>query len=78
MKGYYTVNGYMGFVDGEYQLFASESDYMEWMEEQEVVYLKSNFGEFKAETDFELSGLDADERREALEDAGLDPDNNDF
>lgn len=33
MKGYHTVNGYMGFVDGEYQLFASESDYMEWMED---------------------------------------------
>lgn len=33
MKGYYTVNGYMGYVDGEYHLFASESDYMEWMED---------------------------------------------
>lgn len=34
MKGYHTENGYMGYVDGEYQLFASEADYAEWMEEQ--------------------------------------------
>ncbi|BDZ75950.1 hypothetical protein Lac2_22700 [Claveliimonas bilis] len=33
MKGYNTENGYMGYVDGEYQLFASEADYAEWMEE---------------------------------------------
>lgn len=32
MKGYNTDNGYMGYVDGEYILFASEADYMEWME----------------------------------------------
>lgn len=31
MKGYHTGSGYMGFVDGEYLLFASESDYREWM-----------------------------------------------
>lgn len=29
MKGYYTGNGYMGFVEGRYILFASESDYYE-------------------------------------------------
>lgn len=34
MKGYTTENGYMGFVNGNYQLFASEADYKEWMEEQ--------------------------------------------
>jgi hypothetical protein len=42
--------------------------------------------EESSQTDFELSGLDADElelmdadeRREALEDAGLDPDEYDF
>jgi hypothetical protein len=42
--------------------------------------------EESSQTDFELSGLDADElelmdadeRREALEDAGLDPDDYDF
>ena len=27
MKGYNTENGYMGYVDGDYRLFASESDY---------------------------------------------------
>lgn len=32
MKGYTTDNGYMGYVNGGYQLFASESDYKEWME----------------------------------------------
>lgn len=33
MKGYIVHNGYMGYVDGRYQLFASEGDYMEYMEE---------------------------------------------
>lgn len=33
MKGYNTENGYMGYVDGGYQLFASEADYLEWMED---------------------------------------------
>lgn len=33
MKGYHTENGYMGYVDGGYQFFASESDYEEWMED---------------------------------------------
>ena len=32
MKGYFISEGYMGFVDGEYVLFASESDYREYME----------------------------------------------
>lgn len=32
MKGYNTQSGYMGYVDGEYLLFASESDYLEWIE----------------------------------------------
>ena len=32
MKGYNTDNGYMGYVDGEYILFASEADSLEWME----------------------------------------------
>ena len=32
MKGYHTENGYMGYVDGEYLLFASEADYREYME----------------------------------------------
>lgn len=32
MKGYHTPDGYMGYVAGEYQLFASEADYQEWLE----------------------------------------------
>lgn len=32
MKGYFISEGYMGYVDGEYILFASESDYREYME----------------------------------------------
>jgi len=32
MKGYTTSCGYMGYVDGEYVLFASEQDYREYME----------------------------------------------
>lgn len=31
MKGFNTNDGYMGFVDGKYILFASESDYNEYM-----------------------------------------------
>lgn len=27
MKGYTVDNGYMGYLDGGYQLFADESDY---------------------------------------------------
>ena len=33
MKGYYTESGYMGYVDGRYMLFASESDYVSWITE---------------------------------------------
>ena len=32
MKGYNIADGYMGLVDGEYLLFASEADYKEYME----------------------------------------------
>lgn len=31
MKGYSTENGYMGYVDGKYMLFASENDYREYL-----------------------------------------------
>ena len=31
MKGYFVTDGYMGLVDGEYRLFADESDYYEYM-----------------------------------------------
>ena len=33
MKDYNTSNGYMGYVDGEYILFASDQEYFEFMEE---------------------------------------------
>jgi len=31
MKGYDVKYGYMGLVDGEYCLFASESDYLDYV-----------------------------------------------
>ena len=34
MKGYTTADGYMGYVDGEYQFFACEADYRECLEDQ--------------------------------------------
>ena len=33
MKGYVTSNGYMGYVDGNYILFASDKEYFEFMED---------------------------------------------
>lgn len=33
MKGYTVENGYMGYVDGAYMLFASETDYTEYVEQ---------------------------------------------
>lgn len=33
VKGYFVSNGYMGYVDGEYLLFADESDYMDYIED---------------------------------------------
>ncbi len=35
MKGYYVTYGYMGYVDGQYRLFASEEDYCDYMEEDD-------------------------------------------
>ena len=32
MKGYIVGDGYMGFVDGRYILFASEEDYRDYLE----------------------------------------------
>ena len=34
MKGYSVSEGFMGYVDGEYMLFASEDDYRDYMEQQ--------------------------------------------
>lgn len=33
MRGYFTASGFYGLVDGEYTLFASESEYYEIMGE---------------------------------------------
>ena len=33
-KGYYLPCGYMGIVDGEYRLFATEQEYLEFLEER--------------------------------------------
>ena len=33
MKGYNTENGYMGYVEGRYVLFACESDYLDMIAE---------------------------------------------
>lgn len=35
MKGYNLQDGYMGFVGGEYILFASEAEYREYVEDEE-------------------------------------------
>ena len=37
MKGYVVENGYMGYLDGKYVLFADESDYEEVYEEQSTL-----------------------------------------
>ena len=33
MKGYVVASGYMGYIDGEYILFADEQDYRELFDE---------------------------------------------
>lgn len=33
MKGYATADGYMGYIDGEYQFFATEADYRDYLED---------------------------------------------
>lgn len=35
MKGYHVPYGYMGYVEGKYMLFASESDYIDYVEGEE-------------------------------------------
>lgn len=34
MKGYNTASGYMGYVEGVYMLFATEEEYVEYLEER--------------------------------------------
>ena len=36
MKGYVTASGYMGYVENEYILFASEDDYFEYVDSLNV------------------------------------------
>lgn len=31
IKGYFVPAGYMGYVNGQYRLFASESDYLDFL-----------------------------------------------
>lgn len=33
MKGYVVDNGYMGYVNGSYMLFADEADYIDYINE---------------------------------------------
>ena len=33
MKGYVVSNGYLGYVNGKYMLFATETDYIEYVDE---------------------------------------------
>lgn len=35
MKGYNTTAGFMGYVNGQYVLFASENEYFEYLEESD-------------------------------------------
>ena len=35
MKGYIVAYGYMGYINGEYHLFATETEYVEMFREQE-------------------------------------------
>lgn len=37
MNGYYISTGFIGFVNGRKMLFATDSDYYEYMEEHEDV-----------------------------------------
>ena len=39
MKGYDTSNGYMGYVEGKYILFASEQEYFEFMHYRGYIYV---------------------------------------
>lgn len=35
MKGYFTKFGYLGYADGKWMLFATESDYYDYVEDAE-------------------------------------------
>ena len=44
IKGYFVSEGYMGYVDGEYQLFADERDYVEYIEDYPFRFLTLAYG----------------------------------
>ena len=35
MRGYFTAGGYCGLVDGKYLLFSDESEYYEYLREED-------------------------------------------
>lgn len=43
VKGYIVPEGYMGLVKGKYQLFASETEYYEYMLENKEVWAKNEY-----------------------------------
>ena len=43
MKGYVTASGYMGYVENEYILFASEDDYFEYVDSLNFKLMSSVF-----------------------------------
>ena len=43
MKGYVTACGYMGYVENEYILFASEDDYFEYVDSLNFLLMSSVF-----------------------------------
>ena len=48
IKGYIVPDGYMGFINGTYVLFATENEYVEeWRSQNETKNQKSNFGEIQ-------------------------------
>ena len=68
-KGFPTGDGYMGFVEGRYILFASESDYYEYMNDWWRVWrMKGIFGSmFDLDHDGTMSPMES-----AMEFAFLD------
>ena len=43
MKGYVTASGYMGYVENEYILFASEDDYFEYVDSLNFLLMSGVF-----------------------------------
>ena len=44
MKGYYVGYGFMGYVNGRYRLFASEAEYIEYIDEDNSEETFSQWG----------------------------------